>query len=333
MTNLNAENIKSYANERELGTIFAGSVNTKGNKMGSTRHAPAMNFSLISSQEVPTSTVDPGSVSYPVDNDAISCAASDNYCPMIEAFYDKQQKVDELQHKLDDADGRIRHLGDLAKLGELSAVVAHEIRNPLAGISATAEMLLDDIDAEDPRRESVRIILDEIQRLEKTVRNLLDFARTQKPFITRVDLREAMERVLARIDHHAKEHGVAINGICPNDLPDAQADPDLVRQAFLNVALNAIQAMPEGGELKVKLFRDADERGRCLRTAFIDTGCGIGKENLDRIFDPFFTTRANGAGLGLAVTRKIIEAQKGSVSVNSEVGRGSTFVITLPAAE
>ena len=320
------------------GTEFASNAFAKGNNMAASRRMPAMSLSLISPQEPSSFTTDPGTVSFS-GSDAAPCVASDRFCPMAEAFYEKQRTIDELQERLGSTEDRVKHLGDLAKLGELSAVVAHEIRNPLAGISATAEMLLDDLPQDDPRHESIRIILDEIQRLDKTVRNLLDFARSHKPFITRVDLREEVERVLERVRHGAKEQNVVISGVCPRDLPDAKADPELVRQAFLHVALNAIQAMPGGGELNVSLLSDADERGRCVKAAFTDTGCGISPENLAKIFDPFFTTKANGAGLGLAVTRKIIEAQNGSVLVESSLGSGSafgsgsTFTIVLPAAE
>jgi len=294
--------------------------------------APSAGLSLISPAEDDSFTSDPGTVSYSGDP-AGACMAADKFCPMIEAFYEKDRQLAVLQSRLDEAEERARHLGDLAKLGEISAVIAHEIRNPLTGISATAEVLLEDIDPDDPRRESVSIILDEIQRLEKIVRNLLDFARNRKPFITRVDLRDEIEHVLAAISHAAAQAGVTISGACPDDLPDAAADPELVRQAFLNIALNAIQAMPLGGELTVKLFSEADDRGQCLRTAFIDTGCGISKENLAKIFDPFFTTKSGGAGLGLAVSQKMIEAQRGSISVESTPGTGSTFIVTLPAAD
>ena len=300
--------------------------------MTGSRKGPSVHLSLMSPEEPSSLSTDCGTVSFAGD-DATPCMTDDRFCPMIETVYEKQHEVDELQERLDDAESRLKHLGDLAKLGELSAVVAHEIRNPLAGISATAEMLLDDIPSDDPRHESIRIILDEIQRLEKTVGNLLDFARNRKPFITRVDLREQVEHVLERIASYAQERNVTVSGVAPRDLPDALADPELIRQAFQNVSLNAIQAMPEGGELKVTLSPGCDERGRCLKVAFTDTGCGISPENVEKIFDPFFTTKANGAGLGLAVTRKAIEALNGTVLVESVAGRGTTFTIVLRAAQ
>ncbi|HUS59504.1 MAG TPA: ATP-binding protein [Planctomycetota bacterium] len=293
--------------------------------------APTIDLSLTSTNEEQSFTRDPGSVSY--SGEAAACMAAEKFCPMIEAFYEKDRQLAELEARLEESEERARHLGDLAKLGEMSAVIAHEIRNPLTGISATAEVLLDDIAPEDPRHESVSIILDEIQRLEKIVRNLLDFARNRKPFITRVDLREEIEHVLASVSHLASQHDVTISGSCADDLEDAAADAELVRQAFLNIALNAVQAMPHGGELAVKLYSDADGRGRCLRTAFIDTGCGISKEIMEKIFDPFFTTKTGGAGLGLAVSKKIIEAQRGSITVESRPGGGSIFIVTLPAAD
>lgn len=288
-------------------------------------------MSLVSGTEESSFTDDLGSVTYCGDESA-PCVTDDELCPMSELLFDKQRKIAELQAKLEDAEQRVRHLDSLAKLGELSAVVAHEIRNPLAGISATAEVMLDDISADDPHYESVAIIFEEIQRLEKTVRNLLDFARDRKPFITRVDLREVIEKVLAEIDGLAAEQNVTVTGACPNDLDNVQADPELIAQAFTNLALNAVQAMAQGGELGVKLYGETDEHGRWVRVAVSDSGCGIDSEHVDRIFDPFFTTKTNGAGLGLAVSKKIIEAQKGIITVDSKPGGGTTFVVSLPAA-
>jgi len=290
-----------------------------------------MDLSLVTAAEEKTRTEDFGSVSHCVDYSA-TCMVPDEFCPMAELLCEKEKKAAEVEARLEDAERRLRHLDGLAKLGELSAVVAHEIRNPLTGISATAEVLLDDIPIDDPRHESVDIILSEIHRLEKTVRNLLDFARDRKPFITRVDLRDVVERVLAAVDCQAREHNITISGTCPSDLVDAQADPELVGQAFTNIALNAIQAMPDGGELNVKLYTETNALGRWVKVAIADSGSGISKENLEKIFDPFFTTKTSGAGLGLAVSRKIVEAQKGFIAVDSEPGRGATFVVGVPAA-
>lgn len=294
--------------------------------------ATLMDMSVVSAVEQHSLTGDFGSVSYCAD-DGGECLASDEFCPMSKLLHEKERAMTQLRGSLEDAQQRARHLDGLAKLGELSAVVAHEIRNPLAGISATAEVLLDDIAIDDPRRRSVDIILSEIHRLEKTVRNLLDFARDRKPFITRVDLRDVLERVLAAVDAHAEEHGITVEGTCPNSLPDAHADPELVEQAFTNLVLNALQAMPGGGKLGVKLYANTDETGRWIKVSITDCGCGIGKADRKRIFDPFFTTKAAGAGLGLAVSKKIIEAQKGFIAVDSSPGRGTTFVVGLPAAD
>jgi len=300
----------------------------------STTSATMMDLSLVSPTEERSCTGNDGSVSHYVDDntDGTGCMVSDELCPMAEILCEKEKTVSAIAAKLEDAQRRVRHLDDLAKLGEMSAVVAHEIRNPLTGISATAEVLLDDIPVDDPRHESVRVILYEIQRLEKTVRNLLDFARDRKPFIRRVDLRDVVESGLAAVDHQAKERDITVSGTCPNDLVDAQADPELVGQAFTNVALNAIEAMPDGGELNVRLYTETDDSRRWVKVAVTDSGKGISKRDLEKIFDPFFTTKANGAGLGLAVSRKIVEAQNGFISAQSTPGKGATFVIGLPAA-
>jgi len=287
--------------------------------------------SLIAFDDSDTYTSDPGLVTFCDENDTV-CMIADRFCPLAETLCEKERMIKEQQDKLEESEIQIRHLDGLAKLGELSAVVAHEIRNPLTGISATAEMLLEDMDAGDPRRESVNIIIDEIQRLEKTVCNLLGFARNHKPFITKVDMREQIERVLAAIEKQARQQQVSISGKCITNVPDALADPDLIQKVFLNMAINAVQAMPDGGELAVTLYTESDERGKWVRIAFTDTGCGISPDSLVRIFDPFFTTKSTGAGLGLAVCRKTVEALRGYITVRSETGKGSTFIVSLPAA-
>jgi len=312
------------------GTQFAEATLPKGKAM-STSSAALLETTLETPEEQFSLSSDSGLVTF-AGADAAFCLAADEACPLSAECRRKDGALAELQAQLDDALGRIGRLNGLARLGELAAAIAHEIRNPLAGVSATAEMLLDDISLDDPHRDSVSVILGEIQRLDKTVRNLLDFARSHKPFVTRLDLREHVERVLAGLRAAAAESGVGISGTSAGDLPDALGDPDLLRQAFMNIALNAIQAMPGGGELNVRLFSSADDRGRWICAAFTDTGRGISAQDLQRIFDPFFTTKASGAGLGLAVSRKVVEAQGGFIAVDSRPGLGSTFTVSVPAA-
>jgi len=289
----------------------------------------AADMSVVGVLDQPSLTCNAGGVSY-CDSAGGVCMMPEEFCPMTEVLRQKEREAARLEEELAQAGEQVRHLGGLAKLGELSAVVAHEIRNPLTGISATAEVLMDDMPESDSRRESVATILNEIRRLEKTVRNLLDFARDRKPYLVRVDVRDVIERVLETVRREAADRGVAIVGSCHDDVPQAVADPELLGQALTNIALNGIQAMGEGGELTV-CVRHEKRRG-AVSVSIADTGCGIEPEHLERIFDPFFTTRATGAGLGLAVSKKIIESQRGSIRVSSNVGAGTTFVVDLPAA-
>jgi len=286
-------------------------------------------MAAVSGLEQPSLTCSQGGVSF-CDGHTAVCMMPEEFCPMTEILREKDRALGRQDAELAEARRQVLHLGGLAKLGELSAVVAHEIRNPLTGISATAEVLMDDMADDDLRRESVSTILDEIHRLDKTVRNLLDFARDHKPFLTRVDLRGVVERVVSNVRHEAAERGVQISGSCSDDLPPAVADPELLGQALMNITLNGIQAMSGGGELRVSLR--CARGGGSISVCIDDNGCGIDPQHLERIFDPFFTTKASGAGLGLAVSKKIIEAQHGSIRVRSRKGAGTTFVVELPAA-
>ena len=227
-----------------------------------------------------------------------------------------------------EAVGDMRHL---AELGELSAVVAHELRNPLAGIAATAEVLRDSFDVADDRCEGIEIILDEVARLDTLVRNLLDFARSRQPQLLATDIADDVDRVARAVAADAERAGVTLVAEAPGQCTPVLADSELIQQVFLNLAANALQAMPHGGTLAIRTLEpDVGSGFVCLEVA--DTGEGIGPDVLPRIFEPFFTTRAEAVGLGLAATRKLVERQGGYITVASEPGQGACFTVYLRRA-
>ena len=223
---------------------------------------------------------------------------------------------------------QLRRADRLSALGELSAGMAHEIRNPLGSIRGTAEILQDGIDSTDPRYEFTRILIKEVDRLNRVVQNFLDFARPAENGRVCADVGLLLREVLLLTRLQAQKNGVEID-LKVGETPPVLANPEQIKQAFLNLVLNALQAMPEGGTLTLAAEMEEDR----LRLRFSDTGQGISQENLERVFNPFFTTRRNGTGLGLAITHRIIQGHGGRMEVESRVGEGTTFSVVLPVAK
>jgi len=238
----------------------------------------------------------------------------------------------ELAGRLRAATSLIEELRPLAELGELVAFVAHELRNPLAGIAATAEVLLDACEPSDEAAEGLAVILREAERLERTVGNLLNLARFRRLRLLAIDVAREVDGVARAIAAEAQRAGVAVRVERADLATPVLVDPDLIQHAFANLAINAVQATAPGGTVTIRaLVPDADSDFVCVE--FADTGCGIAPADLRRIFDPFFTTRADGVGLGLAAARKLLEHQGAHVTVESEPGRGTRFTVYLRRAD
>ncbi|HET8541176.1 MAG TPA: ATP-binding protein, partial [Anaeromyxobacter sp.] len=222
----------------------------------------------------------------------------------------------------------------LSSLGKLSASIAHEINNPLAGILTFAKLVSRTL-AEGPPDDAGRaallknlgLIERETQRCSAIVRNLLSFARERALQPKPMDPRTAIEEALSLLASEARTHGIEVERDL-QDVPDVLADVGQLRQAFLNIAINACDAMGASGKLRVTT-RSSEE---AVEIAFADTGPGIPPDKLPHIFDPFFTTKEKGTGLGLSVVYGIVDRHGGVVEVESEVGRGTTFTIRLPIA-
>jgi len=216
---------------------------------------------------------------------------------------------------------QIQQAGKLASIGELAAGIAHEIRNPLAGIGAAVEVLAGD-------QEIVSEIRTQIKRLNTTLCDLLDFARVRDPEIEPCDVRVLIRPMFALIRADVRKHHIHLVEDFPADLPPILADAKQAQQAILNVLLNAVQALPDGGTLSVTTTVST----AAVQLIVADTGAGIPPENLAKIFSPFFTTKHRGTGLGLAITRSIMEKHGGTIIVASQAGHGTTFTLTFPAA-
>ncbi len=222
---------------------------------------------------------------------------------------------------------QLRRSERLSTLGEMAAVLAHEIRNPLSSIRGTAEILLDDYRPGSPKHEFVEIQIKEADRLNRVVEDFLRLARQQQPAeLQRCHVREELETIVTLTANEARRRGVALR-LTPIEADLlVTADGEKLRQAFLNIILNALQATPQNGSVSIGLR----QQGQQCEIRISDTGPGISDELKQRIFEPFFTTKPDGTGLGLAITRKIIEAHGGSLQVEGKPGSGTTMLVSLP---
>ncbi|MBV6470781.1 MAG: Sensor histidine kinase RcsC [Nitrospirae bacterium] len=223
---------------------------------------------------------------------------------------------------------QIRNSEKLASVGKLAAGVAHEINNPLGGILNCLYNLRKGTLSPARRDEYVASMEDGLRRVQKIVRQLLDFSQQHNPELALADMNQVVNRVLLLTDHLFAPQGVRLETALAGDLPDIMIDRHMMEQVLMNLVLNAVQAMRTGGVLSIQT---AVEGGDCV-VRIRDSGCGISPSVLPRIFDPFFTTKneGEGTGLGLSVSLGIVERHGGKISVDSEVGKGTTFTVSIP---
>jgi len=214
----------------------------------------------------------------------------------------------------------------LSQLGEMSAGIAHELRNSMSVISGYARLLGKKVD--DEGKPTVQSIMTEIQHMNRIISELLSFARPTELSVGRVDVNDLINRIVDSAGRE-KEHERVTITVSGDDAVSINADELLLRQALSNIATNAVEAMPEGGTVSIAV-RKVNSRAEI---EISDTGCGIPDDIRQKIFLPFFTTKETGIGFGLALVQKIIVSHGGTIDVNSIEGKGSTFLITLPAAE
>jgi two-component system, NtrC family, sensor kinase len=239
-----------------------------------------------------------------------------------------ERKVEQRTAELKAMQAHLIQSEKLAGVGKLAAGVAHEINNPLTCVLTNSSLMLADLPPEDDRREDLQTIVDETLRCRKIVKGLLDFARQTKPQKQSLDLNKVAEDVLALVRNQASFHNISIRTDLDPQIPSVLADADQMRQVVLNIILNASDAMPQGGTLRVRSYFDSRLNQVMLRIS--DTGPGIPMEIQDKLFEPFFSTKKTGTGLGLAIAYGIMERHKGSLRVESSLGHGTTFVVILP---
>jgi two-component system NtrC family sensor kinase len=244
------------------------------------------------------------------------------FAELSDAFNSMQRKLKESQHQLIFKE-------KLISIGKLAAGVAHEINNPLTGILSFSESLLMETDEDDPKRKDYNVIREEALRCRTIVKNLLDFTRQEVPELNAVDINKPIQQIVEIVKRQDKFSKIKISEELSNSLPDVLIDVGQIKQVLLNLLINAAEAISDDGTIYVST--------RYLKIKSMveikveDTGQGISVENLDKIFEPFFSTKGGKTnGLGLSISQEIIKNQNGDIKVESKIGEGTTFFITLP---
>ena len=270
----------------------------------------------------------------------MTLALKDSERGLAEWAHTLERKVEEKTAELRVAEAKTVHAEKLASVGLLAAGIAHEINNPLTGVLTFAHLVRVKLPEGSAEAEDMDIIIRETKRCAGIIRRLLDFAREKKPEITRGDLNAVVRETIQFVEHQAGFQNVAFElGLDPQ-LPTISLDPNQLKQVIMNLLVNARDAMGERGRLRVCSRRcpslyspgTGHRAVPAVELTFTDSGCGIPEDSLPKIFDPFFTSKepGKGVGLGLSVGYSIIKAHGGTIDVESEVGRGTTFRIVLP---
>lgn len=243
----------------------------------------------------------------------------------------KDEQLARMARQARTASNRLFQAERLASVGRLAAGAAHEINNPLTIISAQAQLL--EANSDSPQnRKALRNICSQSERIAKIVKDLMGLARPAKPQTEPTSIPAVLERTLDVLSTRFRNAGIRIETQIDCQVPDILADPKQLEQVFLNLSINAVQAMQEGGRLEIRLSTGQDPAGETLCVDFADSGHGIDQQHLESIFDPFFSTKAEGEGmgLGLAICYSIVQSHGGQLSVKSQKGVGTTFTVTLP---
>jgi signal transduction histidine kinase len=236
-----------------------------------------------------------------------------------------EKKVEERTKELLDTREQLVRKEKLAVLGQLAGGIGHELRNPLGSIKNAAYFLNMSLEKPDPNvKETLELLNKEVKTSERIVSSLLGFARPKPPVRQKIKVNEIIDEVLSQ---NAMPEKIKVVNRLDTTMPHLMADPGQLYHVFGNIILNAVQAMPEGGELIIK---SRLKNPRMIAVSFKDTGKGISKENLEKVFEPLFTTKAKGIGLGLAITRVLVEGHGGAIEVESQKEIGSTFTVNFP---
>ncbi|MFZ0240618.1 MAG: ATP-binding protein [Desulfobacterales bacterium] len=221
---------------------------------------------------------------------------------------------------------QLNRAAHLSALGEMAAVISHEIRNPLGIIRSSAELLKKKMAGIDASNAIPDIVIEESSRLNNIITDFLKYARPRPPRLAPCHIEDVLEKNLTFLSSQLEEKGYRVEKTIAPNLPEVTADADMLYQAFLNIFINALQAMPDGG----RIFLDVHGAAEAIEVVITDEGGGVPQEILEKVWDPFFTTKDKGTGLGLGVVKNIVDAHGGDIVIDNASDKGARFVIRLP---
>jgi len=219
----------------------------------------------------------------------------------------------------------------MSALGRMAAGIAHEINNPMAGILLYSTNMVKKVPEEGPLKEGLEIIIHETLRCRTIIQDLLEFSRDKEPQRKSASINDVIEKALRILDNEFRLRHISVEKHLSRDIPDNLVDVNQMEQVFVNLLLNAIEAIQEKGRITIRI--DMDPAHKYVKVEISDTGCGISPENMSNIFEPFFSTKAKGTGLGLAVSYGIVRNHQGDIKVSSQPGRDTCFTIEIPLGE
>lgn len=249
------------------------------------------------------------------------------YKELKELSQNMEERIKKAQDELKKTEMELFRSEKLAAIGQFAAGFAHEIRNPLTSINLLIQSMKERLPEDGTYREDLNVIEEEILRINEIVDQFLRFSKPSQPLLEETEVISILEEVLQLLKLQIEKQKVIVKKEF-TALPSIVIDKEQIKQVFLNLILNAIQAMPDGGELKLEAKLSED--GRFVKLKFKDTGVGISREDLGKLFDPFYTTKENGVGLGLSIVHRIMDQHKGRIEVESMPGEGTLFTIWLP---
>jgi signal transduction histidine kinase len=256
----------------------------------------------------------------PKKNDDIG-DLTESFNVMVANLKQAKQEIEELHHR------EMERAGHLASIGELAAGLAHEIKNPIAGIKGALEVIIQRTDPSDPRKEIFTEILNQTDRIYGIIQDLLNYARPREINLKLVDLNECIRRAMTLAQSQTQDKDILFHFDKLNDDLQIFCDENRIQEVVLNLLINSIASIEKRGKVEVTTRK---KNSKVMEIKISDDGKGIKAEHLAQVFNPFFTTRRQGTGLGLSICKKIVDAHKGSIDVQSEVGKGTVFVIQLP---
>ena len=218
----------------------------------------------------------------------------------------------------------------MAALGRMAAAIAHEINNPLAGVLLFSTNLAKKVPKEGPLKEGLDIIIHETIRCKSIIQELLEFSREREPQKALKNINDVINKALSILENEFRLHHISTEKALSDELPDTLLDINQMEQVFVNLLLNAVEAIQEKGVITIKSYLDASQMYEIIE--IMDTGCGISPDDINKIFEPFFSTKPKGTGLGLAVSYGIVRNHQGDIKVSSQPGSGTRFAIEIPVA-